>query len=639
MMTRPLAVLLFLLGTFPAAASGAGTPTNSPPATSAAAPAPEARVEVRGYQVVGNTLLRPRRPAAPGGIALVPAEFEVLTNYTGMVPLSRVREAVGALQLVYRERGFPTVSVSLPQQKLTNGIVMLQVVEGRLVDILIKGNHYYNTANIRRALPSLTTNLFLNTKWFQPELDRANANADRQIYPELAAGPDPGTTALTLKVKDRLPLHGHMELNDKATTDTPLLRLDTAVQYNNLWQLDHQIGFDYNFSPQAFKSDAHPAAVYDAPKVANYSGFYRLPLGGGGGLRDTYDHLPADFGYDEISHRFNLPPPTGVPEFSFYASRSASETPLQYGPVTLVTNTALADISSQFVQQNRIAAENVGTKFTLPLREFAGVRSTAFLGLDFKTYSAHGYVTNLTYFDLYSLDNYGNRVLVTNEVIALGAVNTHSLNYLPLSLGWTGSRPDPHGATSLYLNSTLFLEPLASDRSDFVAVAGTPAAGATTTAWSAGLIREQKLPHEWTAQWRANGQWAGGPLINNEQFALGGSAGVRGYAEGRAYGDSGWRTLLDLRTPPTPIGTFPVGKERIPAVVRGAWFMDYGQIHDYARSAGAPEGYAQWGSGVSCFITSGQHFEARMTLAWALLNTPDTRAGSARAYFNLGWQF
>ena len=45
--------------------------------------------------------------------------------------------------------------------------------------------------------------------------------------------------------------------------------------------------------------------------VASYSGYYRLPLGFGQGLRENYEQLPVTFGYDEVSHRFNLPPPTG----------------------------------------------------------------------------------------------------------------------------------------------------------------------------------------------------------------------------------------------------------------------------------------------------------------------------------------
>jgi hemolysin activation/secretion protein len=199
--------------------------------------------EVRGYRIDGNSVLPPE-------------EFGMLSNYTGQIDFAQLREGLGNLQLRYRELGFATVSVTLPRQKLTNGIVRVKVVEGRLSKIVVEGNRYYSESNVRRALPSLTTNVLLNTKWFQPELDQANLNRDRQIYPVISPGSEPGTTALELKVKDRLPLHGHIEINDKSSPGTPLLRMDTALQYNNLWQHDNQLGVDYNFSPQAFKPAA-----------------------------------------------------------------------------------------------------------------------------------------------------------------------------------------------------------------------------------------------------------------------------------------------------------------------------------------------------------------------------------------------
>ena len=53
-------------------------------------------------------------------------EFNILTNYIGDLDFARIREGLGKLQLRYRDLGFPTISVTLPQQKLTNGIVRVQ---------------------------------------------------------------------------------------------------------------------------------------------------------------------------------------------------------------------------------------------------------------------------------------------------------------------------------------------------------------------------------------------------------------------------------------------------------------------------------------------------------------------------------
>jgi len=315
---------------------------------------------VRAYRIEGNTVLPP-------------ASFGVLSNYTGTnLTFARLREGLGKVQLEYREYGFPTISVSLPPQRLSNGLVHVKVVEGRLADIRVSGNRWFSTANVRRALPSLTTNILLNNKWFQPELDLANANNDRQIYPVISPGPDPGTTLLELKVKDQFPLHGHFEINDKSAPSSPLLRADTSFQYDNLWQLEHQVGVDYNFSPQSFKGDTGMEVPLDAPLVASYSGFYRMPFGAGEGLRKDTEDKPVTFGYDEITHHFNLPPPSGHPDLTFYASRSASDTALQLGHRGLIFSNTLAEISSQSANHTPTINNNLGLRLNVPVEQFWG---------------------------------------------------------------------------------------------------------------------------------------------------------------------------------------------------------------------------------------------------------------------------
>jgi hemolysin activation/secretion protein len=611
------------------AITNAVTQAESVPAPVTNAPAqPAPTFEVRSYLIVGNTVLPPEK-------------FGLLSNYTGRVEFARVHEGLGKLQMLYRDLGFATISVTLPRQKLTNDTVRVEVVEGKLAKIKVEGNRYYSSNNVLRVLPSLDTNILLNTKWFQPELDRANANLDRQIYPVISPGLEPGTSDLTLKVKDRLPLHGHIEVNDKSSPGTPLLRLDTALQYNNLWQLDHQVGFDYNFSPQSMKTDSHMPRFYDQPMVASYSGFYRLPLGFGHGLREDYDRQPVSFGYNEITHKFDLPSPTGQPDLIFYASRSVSDTPVTHGPLTVITNTDLLDLDSQFQQHVLTYNNDVGTKFTLPVQEFLGVCSSFTLGFDFKSYSAQTFSTNLTFVNLYGTNDLGDRVLVTNLTVPLANNSSVELDYLPISYGWSAVRPDKWGVNSFNFNQNIFLTDLASARTNFQIVAGSPKAGGNYTTLNAGLNRRQNLPDDWSLLLRANGQWASEPVINNEQFALGGTSGVRGYQEGEAYGDNGWRVMFDVNAPPVQVGEFPVSGDGgdVPAYLRCSWFMDYGETYLIDRPAPLSLSYNEWGTGLGFYLTAGEHFDARLTLAWALHDTPATYAGEARAYFSVGLQF
>jgi hemolysin activation/secretion protein len=180
---------------------------------------------------------------------------------------------------------------------------------------------------------------------------------------------------------------------------------------------------------------------------------------------------------------------------------------------------------------------------------------------------------------------------------------------------------------------------LSSPRTNFQTIAGSSRAGGDYVELTAGAVRELRLPAGWSVLARANGQYSAVPLINNEQFALGGTAGVRGYQEGANYTDAGWRVLFDLRAPPIHVGSFPTHGGAIPAFVRCSWFMDYGEGYSLARPALAETSIEQWGTGVGFYLTAGPHLDARLTFGWALANAPAASAGSAQAYFSVGYQF
>ena len=67
--------------------------------------------------------------------------------------------------------------------------------------------------------------------------------------------------------------------------------------------------------------------------------------------------------------------------------------------------------------------------------------------------------------------------------------------------------------------------------------------------------------------------------------------------------------------------------------------MDYGQTSLIDRPTTANLTFRQWGTGLGFFLTAGEHFDARLTLGWALEGTPTTKAGNMQAYFSIGAQF
>jgi hemolysin activation/secretion protein len=207
---------------------------------------------------------------------------------------------------------------------------------------------------------------------------------------------------------------------------------------------------------------------------------------------------------------------------------------------------------------------------------------------------------------------------------------------------------DKYGYFAFNWNQNVFLAPLASSKKDFQDVAGIASAGGNYTTLNAGLTRQQNFG-EWTATLHADGQWASAPLISNEQFGLGGTGGVRGFQEGEAYGDSGWRAMFDLRTPAIIVGNFPTEDGEVPAQLRCSVFMDYGRV--YLLNRKGHDELGEWGTGFGVFLTASEHFDARLVVAWALTDAyvgganhqnhaaVTTQAGNAMAYFTVGFQY
>ena len=324
-----VALMLLLAMVFFSPVKAAET-TNTPAATGSVTNRPARGFNVQRYHITGNTVLPPEKVGAL--FTNVPEAFG--TNVT----IDGIRAAVKQLQTAYRERGFVTVSVGLPPQKLTNGIVKVKVIEGRLAVINVTGNDHFSTANVLRALPSLHTNMLLNSHVFQRELDMANASRDRSIYPVIGPGPDPGTSEITLKVKDRFPLHARVEYNNTGTVGTPNDRVSFNAEYDNLWQLEHSRSASSTPSRPLNYATANNFyfSPLDLPQVANYSAYYRMPLGQTVSVQEQVDTSKGQFGYNEVTHQFVMPPPSGRPELTLYVSRAVTDSGVIQGDLQTV---------------------------------------------------------------------------------------------------------------------------------------------------------------------------------------------------------------------------------------------------------------------------------------------------------------
>lgn len=594
----------------------------TPAALVKAANLPAKGLEVRRFEVSGNTLLTPEvvdRILAPA----------IGTNIT----IPQLQKTLGELQLAYRERGWATVSVGLPQQQITNALVKVRVVEGTLTDVQITGNRHFSSNNIIAALPSLKTNALLNSKVFQRELDIANQNRDRQIYPVLGPGPEPGTSALTLKVKDRLPVHGRVEVNNVTMAKAPEWRVNSSLSYNNLWQREHQVGLNYSFSPERFSEPTpDPDFLFNRPLIASYGAYYRMPFGDPESVEDALRRSQA-YGFDEATRQFRLPPAGSRSDVYFFGNAAKLDTGVQFGPSRVVSQSAGASITAQDTGRNLVAIESAGARMNLPFALSDTRRLSVSWGLEARRLGLESFNTNNFTFTATYTNSQGTQTLRSDSASPQPARRQEFMG-VPLTAGLDFSQTDKSGSSSAGLALTYNL---AGSGADYDAIAYSPVGGAHFGKAALSLIREQRLPGGYSALLRSGGQIATGPLLFNEQFAVGGMNTVRGYFEGDSVADAGWNLSGEIRTPQWAVRV-PVADTQAPAWLRGLVFMDFGQVYPMVREA-LVNRRDLWSAGVGVSASLNNTLDLKVTVGWPLIDSVNSQRGEPRANLSVGGQF
>lgn len=161
-----------------------------------------------------------------------------------------VDAARAALEAAYFDKGYQTIAVAVPPQNVEHGIVTLQVTEGAVGRLRVRGSRYFDLDAIKEAAPSLAEGTVPNLQEVTEDIIALNQIPDRRVTPTLRAGVAPGTVDVDLNVEDTFPLHGSVELNNRYSQDTTKLRLNASLRYDNLWQLGHSINLGYQVAPQ-----------------------------------------------------------------------------------------------------------------------------------------------------------------------------------------------------------------------------------------------------------------------------------------------------------------------------------------------------------------------------------------------------
>jgi len=216
-----------------------------------------ARFDILEFVIEGDTLL--------GSTAIERAVYPFLGPGRTLDDAEGARRA---LQQAYQAAGFLSVSVLLPPQQVDPVLaeVRLVVQAAPVRRLRVTGAEHFLPSVVKQGLPALAPGSVPQFDEVQQQLAQLAAAApDRQITPILAAGTQPGTLDVELKVEDQRPLHGAIEINDKQTDNTERGRLEAALSYDNLFQRGHGVALNLYTAPTEPSQSSIVSLLYSLP--------------------------------------------------------------------------------------------------------------------------------------------------------------------------------------------------------------------------------------------------------------------------------------------------------------------------------------------------------------------------------------
>jgi hemolysin activation/secretion protein len=191
------------------------------------------------YRVLGNSVLPVRT-----------IEQAVMGHLGPGKTIKDVEAARTDLESAYHRAGYGTVYVDIPEQSVAEGVVRLRATEGRLRSAAVTGARYFSQRQIKAAVPEAREGAVPQLSQLQQQIAQVNARSpDRSVVPVLKAGPVPGTVDLSMRVDDKRPFHGSIEVNNQYTADTTPNRLLATLSYGNMFGRLDTFSAQYESSP------------------------------------------------------------------------------------------------------------------------------------------------------------------------------------------------------------------------------------------------------------------------------------------------------------------------------------------------------------------------------------------------------
>lgn len=272
-------------------------------------PSPQA-VQAAGTTATGVELRNVTVPA--------PKKFDAkIGTYIGQ-PLTRgkLNAIINDVIAYYRAHDHPIVDVIVPQQEITNGVVQLVLLEGRVGAVTAAGNRWFTSKELTGYVRSPSGGT-ISARQLQSDIDWMNQNPFHSSDVVYHPGKSMGETDIVLQTSDRFPVRFYGGYEDSGNAQTGFDRYELGFNWGDAFALGlgQQLNYQYSTSGDGHSLRAHAGSwVIPLP--------WRHTLTFFGSYADTKGEIPplldiVGHSY-QISGRYGIPLPT-----------------LNYGPVAV----------------------------------------------------------------------------------------------------------------------------------------------------------------------------------------------------------------------------------------------------------------------------------------------------------------
>lgn len=518
-----------------------------PPLDPNLAPMPQVKVFVKRFEFSGNHVFSDRQLA------------NTVAAYAGReITGDELEAARVAVTKRYVDAGFLASGAVLPDQDPSQGVVKIEVVEGKLADVELSGNRWYRSWWLRHVMRRAAGSpVNFNRLKTGLQLLRQNEGLS-QINAELKPGANPGESILHVKVKDEQPFRLGLEINNHRPPSVSEGIVE--MYFSDLNLTGHNDPLDLRWGLARWTKDGD----VESPQFDDVRASYEFPVSpwgttlrvhAGRGETSIIDETFAALGIVSQTEEFGLTLRQPIIEtlrdtvtLSLGVEKRHSETLVLGQPFSLSPGAinGESDIfalraTAEWVNRSQVHVFALRSTFSWGLYEFGATRANGITG-----------------------------------GVTSGAVG-----------GVAGAADVPDGKFFSWLGQAQYVRRIL----DTAAMKQKP----ETPVWNS--LRESLLVA------RVNAQFSDEPLLALEQYTLGGSQSVRGYRENQLLRDNGffasieWRVPIWMRADKTPI-------------VSIAPFVDFGTGWNTVSDNGEDSNQTIGSAGLGVLVNANKHVQA-----------------------------